>query len=178
VEWKSFERERRIGIEPTETQIEIVHQLGIPEEDWSQVQAAMVEFWVRFCAGISREYAGRFDELEAITFVFRPDGGMLYAQPKLQARKPLLKERTSSMVHSLLVERLYFNLPDSETDPVGFDSAHDRLMTQWIQIVRAAAREPAATGAIASLLQTHPMQIYGFHYSSDDKDTQFDLLSF
>ena len=142
MEWKTIEQKRRVGIEPTETQIEIVHQLDILEEDWTQLQAAMVGFWVQVCGAISDAYNGRFDEIEAINFVFRPDCGMLYATPRVRTRRPVLKERTSVTVYSLLVERLYYDLPDCDKNPVSFDTAHDQLMTRWIEIVRSAARTP------------------------------------
>jgi hypothetical protein len=176
VEWKTIERERRVGIEPADTQTEILYSLDVPEEDWTQLESAMVEFWVQFCEAVSKEYADRFDEIEAINFIFRPDSGMLYAQPRLQVRRPVLKERTSAIAHCLLVERLYFALPDCDKDAASFDTAHDQLMTQWIETVRAAARKSAATAPIASLEQKHPVKIYGFHYSSDDKETEFELL--
>ena len=128
--WKTIEQERLIGFGPTDTRVEVIYHLEIPEEDWSQLEAAMVEFWVRFCEAISKEYAGNFDEVEAINLSFRPDDGMLYAQPRLQRRKPVLKERTEAMAYSLLVEGLWFDLPDSDTDPAGFDSAHDEFDDQ------------------------------------------------
>ena len=72
MKWKIIEQERRIGFGPTDTRTEIIHHLEIPEEDWSQLEAAMTEFWVRFCEAISKEYAGKSMNLRRSTSLSDP----------------------------------------------------------------------------------------------------------
>ena len=134
----------------------------------------MVEFWERFGTAISTEYVGKFEEIDALELFLRPDSGMLYAGPRLVMKRPPLKPRTSVQVHSLLVEGLWNDLPDSTADAAAFEAAHHQLMTRWISSIRTAAEQPRAAKEIQSLLQKHPMRIYGFEY--DDQDSEFRVI--